>query len=70
MTPSLVFIRGYQRYISPRLPPSCRYTPSCSQYAVIAIRRYGAFKGWYMAIRRILRCTPFHAGGHDPVPER
>ncbi len=59
-------IHGVQ--ISPSLPPSCRFTPTCSAYALEAIERYGALKGGWMAFRRILRCNPFHPGGYDPVP--
>ena len=62
-------IQGYRMFLSPLLPPTCRFTPTCSQYALDAIRRYGAWKGGWLAIRRILRCHPFHAGGYDPVPE-
>ena len=61
-------IRGYQLAISPALPPSCRFTPSCSQYALEAVRRYGALKGVWLAARRLARCHPFHRGGFDPVP--
>lgn len=61
-------IRFYQRNISPLFPPSCIYTPTCSQYAVEAIEKYGALKGSWLAFRRILRCHPFHKGGFDPVP--
>lgn len=61
-------VRGYRRFISPLLPPACRFTPTCSQYALEAIEKYGALKGGYLAIRRILRCHPFHPGGYDPVP--
>ncbi len=64
----LALIRFYRRQISPALPPSCRFTPTCSQYAVEAIEKYGALKGGYLAIRRILKCHPFHPGGYDPVP--
>lgn len=64
----LWLIRFYQRQISPSLPPSCRFTPTCSQYAYQAIARHGALKGGYLAIRRILKCHPFHPGGYDPVP--
>ena len=64
----LAMIRFYQRYISPGLPPRCRYIPTCSQYALEAIEKYGALKGSYLAMRRILRCHPFHKGGYDPVP--
>ncbi len=61
-------IRVYQKYISPMTPPSCRYTPTCSQYAVEAVVKYGVPKGGYMAVKRVLRCHPFHEGGYDPVP--
>lgn len=61
-------IRVYQKYISPMTPPSCRYTPTCSQYAVEAVSKYGVPKGGYMAVKRVLRCHPFHEGGYDPVP--
>ena len=61
-------IRFYQRYLSPLHPPCCIYTPTCSQYAVEAIAKYGAFKGGWLAIKRICRCHPFHEGGYDPVP--
>jgi len=61
-------IRGYQRFLSPALPPSCRFYPSCSQYALEAVTRYGAVKGTWLATRRLVRCHPFHPGGFDPVP--
>jgi putative membrane protein insertion efficiency factor len=61
-------IRGYQRFISPALPPSCRYSPTCSQYALEALTKYGAIKGSWLAMRRLVRCHPFHPGGFDPVP--
>lgn len=64
----LVLIRGYQRFVSPYLPPSCRFYPSCSAYAVDAITRHGPWKGAVLTLRRLLRCHPFHAGGYDPVP--
>ena len=64
----LVLIRFYQKNISPTLPPSCRFTPTCSQYAVEAIQKYGAGKGVLLALWRILRCNPFSRGGYDPVP--
>ena len=61
-------IRGYQKLISPALPPSCRFYPSCSQYAIEAIARHGALRGSWLAARRLARCHPFHPGGVDPVP--
>ncbi|HEY9593663.1 MAG TPA: membrane protein insertion efficiency factor YidD [Spirochaetia bacterium] len=61
-------ITVYQKLISPGLPPSCRFVPTCSQYAKEAVLKYGALKGSYLAVRRLLRCHPFHAGGYDPVP--
>lgn len=64
----LLPIRFYKREISPMLPPSCRFTPTCSEYAMQAIEKYGAAKGGWLAMRRILRCNPFHKGGYDPVP--
>jgi putative membrane protein insertion efficiency factor len=60
-------IKGYRYLISPLLPPSCRFTPTCSIYAMEAIERYGAWRGAYLAVRRILRCHPFCRGGYDPV---
>jgi putative membrane protein insertion efficiency factor len=64
----VTLVRGYQVVISPLLPASCRYTPSCSQYAVEALQRHGALKGSWLAARRLGRCHPFRAGGYDPVP--
>ncbi len=64
----IVFVRGYQVGVSPFLPPACRYTPSCSHYAIEALRRHGAVKGSWLAERRLFRCHPFRAGGYDPVP--
>ncbi|MEO8226047.1 MAG: membrane protein insertion efficiency factor YidD [Gemmatimonadota bacterium] len=61
-------IRVYRRFISPALPPSCRFTPSCSSYALEAITRYGAVRGTWLAARRLVRCHPFNPGGVDPVP--
>ena len=63
-------IQGYRTYISPLFPPTCRYVPSCSEYAIIAIRRFGCIKGGWMATKRIFRCNPWHTCGYDPVPEK
>ena len=65
----LFLIRFYKREISPHLKPSCRYIPTCSEYAQTAIERFGAGRGGAMAFKRILRCNPFAKGGYDPVPE-
>ncbi len=64
----LQLIRLYQRFISPALPPSCRFTPTCSHYTYEAIERYGVFKGGWLGVKRIARCHPLNPGGHDPVP--
>lgn len=61
-------IKFYQNFISPLTPPSCRFTPSCSQYALEALRKHGPIKGLWLAIRRILRCHPWGGSGYDPVP--
>ena len=61
-------IKGYQIYISPRHAACCRFRPTCSQYALEAIEKYGAAKGGWLAFKRILRCNPFCKGGYDPVP--
>lgn len=63
-------IRFYQKYISSRTPPCCRFYPTCSQYGVEALERFGALKGGLMTVWRILRCNPFNPGGFDPVPEK
>ena len=62
-------LRFYKRKVSPLLPPACKYIPTCSEYAMTAIERYGAVKGTRLAVWRILRCNPFSKGGYDPVPE-
>jgi putative membrane protein insertion efficiency factor len=64
----VLLVRGYQVSLGPLLPPSCRYYPSCSMYAIVALERHGAVRGAWLTIRRIGRCHPFHPGGYDPVP--
>ena len=61
-------IRFYQRFISPLTPPACRFTPTCSQYTLAAIQKYGALKGTWLGIKRICRCHPWGGSGYDPVP--
>ncbi|MFR9142652.1 MAG: membrane protein insertion efficiency factor YidD [Phascolarctobacterium faecium] len=63
----MVCIRFYQLFISPLFPPTCRFYPTCSQYAIEAIRKKGALKGGWLAVKRIAKCHPFHPGGYDPV---
>jgi len=63
----LDFLRLYKTWLSPFLPPSCRFTPTCSEYAMQSIEKYGALRGTWMGAKRILRCQPFCKGGHDPV---
>ena len=63
----IFFIHAYRLIVSPLLPPSCRFTPTCSEYAMEAIKRHGALRGVYLGARRLLRCHPFHPGGYDPV---
>jgi putative membrane protein insertion efficiency factor len=63
----VALIKGYRRYVSPMLPPSCRFTPSCSLYTLQAVERYGLVRGGFMGARRVLRCHPFSEGGFDPV---
>lgn len=65
-----ILVRGYQRLISPLLGPRCRFYPSCSEYTVQALLTHGAFRGGWLALRRLGRCHPFHDGGLDPVPPR
>jgi putative membrane protein insertion efficiency factor len=66
--PLIWLVRGYQLLISPFVPPSCRFHPTCSHYAIEALQKHGALKGAWLALRRIVRCHPWHPGGHDPVP--
>ena len=67
--PFVLLIKFYQLFISPLTPPSCRYTPTCSQYGLEAFRKHGPVKGLYLTTRRILRCHPWGGSGYDPVPE-
>jgi putative membrane protein insertion efficiency factor len=64
----IAFIRFYQHALSPLLAPACRYTPTCSQYGIEAIQKYGPFKGGFLTLKRFLRCHPWGKHGHDPVP--
>ena len=64
----MAMVRFYRAAISPLRPPCCRFYPTCSQYAREALEKYGALKGGYLSVRRVLRCNPFHKGGYDPVP--
>ena len=66
----LLPIRGYQRFVSPMTAAHCRFAPTCSAYAVEALQVHGPLRGGWLAIRRVARCHPFHAGGSDPVPSR
>ena len=66
--PLIWLVRGYQLFTSPFVPPSCRFHPTCSHYAIEALQKHGAVKGFWLALRRIARCHPWHPGGHDPVP--
>jgi putative membrane protein insertion efficiency factor len=63
----LYLVNFYQKFISPLKPPSCRFIPTCSEYTKQAVSKYGAFKGTYLGLKRILKCHPFHPGGYDPV---
>ena len=63
----LMLLRGYKRFLSPLLPSACRFLPTCSEYAMEAVEKYGTLKGVWMGVRRISRCHPFHSGGYDPV---
>ncbi len=63
-------IKFYQLFVSPVLPSSCRFYPTCSNYSIQAIKRFGPVKGGYLSVRRVLRCNPWNPGGYDPVPEK
>ncbi|CDL86633.1 membrane protein insertion efficiency factor YidD [Xenorhabdus cabanillasii] len=66
----ITLIRGYQLVISPLLGPRCRFNPTCSQYGIEALRRFGMIKGSWLTVKRVLKCHPLHEGGDDPVPPR
>ena len=66
--PLMFFIRGYQMFISPVLPSSCRFIPTCSEYSLQALRKYGILKGGWLSVKRVARCHPWGGHGHDPVP--
>ncbi len=66
----ITIIGFYKKYISPLKPASCRFYPTCSDYAIEAIQKHGCFKGIFLSIKRLLRCHPYHPGGYDPVPEK
>jgi len=63
-------IRFYQKFISPMTPPTCRFYPTCSHYGLEAFQKHGAFKGFWLTLKRLLKCHPFHPGGFDPVPDK
>ncbi|HJQ41007.1 MAG TPA: membrane protein insertion efficiency factor YidD [Thermoanaerobaculia bacterium] len=65
---ALVLLRGYKRFLSPLLPPMCRFEPTCSVYTMQAVEKYGALRGTWLGMRRLVRCHPFNPGGWDPVP--
>ena len=64
----VLIVRGYQKFISPLLGNNCRFSPTCSEYFILAVEKYGVIKGSYLGGRRILRCHPFNPGGYDPLP--
>lgn len=63
----ILLIKFYRVFLSPLKPPTCRFVPTCSEYALIAFEKYGVFRGSYLTLKRILKCHPFHPGGYDPV---
>jgi putative membrane protein insertion efficiency factor len=67
---ALAVLRAYKRLVSPILPPACRFRPTCAEYAIEAIEKHGLVRGGTLALRRLLRCGPWHPGGYDPVPSR
>lgn len=67
VTVVVFLVRLYQKYISPLTGPTCRFIPTCSEYTILALKKYGFFKGSFLSIKRILKCHPFHPGGYDPI---
>ena len=65
---AVAFLRLYKRWLSPLLPPVCRFVPSCSEYSMEAFARHGFFRGFWLTVKRLAKCHPFHPGGYDPVP--
>lgn len=65
----VLIVRAYRRLLSPLFPPSCRFTPTCSEYAIMALRRHGVMRGLLLTTARVIRCNPWSAGGEDPVPD-
>jgi hypothetical protein len=65
----LILLRGYKKFLSPLLPPACRFQPTCSVYMTEAVQRFGAVRGVWMGLKRLAKCHPLHPGGTDPVPE-
>ena len=63
----IYLIKFYRKFISPLKPPCCRFVPTCSEYALLAFEKHGFFKGFYLSLKRILKCNPFHPGGYDPI---
>ncbi|MDG1022606.1 MAG: membrane protein insertion efficiency factor YidD [Flavobacteriaceae bacterium] len=66
--PFVLLIKGYQSFLSPLLPPSCRYQPTCSQYTLEALKKHGLFKGGWLGVKRISKCHPWGGSGYDPIP--
>ncbi len=64
----ILMVKGYKQFVSPLLPPSCRFYPTCSEYMISAIEKHGPLKGLFLGLKRLLRCNPFFRGGYDPVP--
>lgn len=66
--PFILFIKFYRRYLSPLFPPTCRFTPTCSQYGLEAFQKYGLLKGFWLTAKRLFRCHPWGGSGYDPLP--